>query len=552
MSGTSYRAIYTFVIAGVLAVGGQRGEALAAIPGFSSDIRTVALSGQPTPGLGPNIAFHSFGKPSLNLSGEAAFIATLTGVNSLRDSSIWRESTSGVQLTVQEFNQAPNPNSFLRFRDLSAPFLLSDGQLAFGGDLSTTQDRSGVWITAPSVVQQINGYGFPVPDANGEPLDDYTWSNFGIAAAYSSKVMLLGGAARHANGITLTGGYWLFKDGQIRFIVRSDAQAPGAAPGAVFRSIHTPVMNRFGHIAFQAEVTDSGFGTDNDGGIWTNREGDLQVLAHAGALAPEFGPGVTYEGFTLHHTAINDADQIVYHAFARGPGISATNSQGLVFDDGSTRRIVVQTGQSAPGSQSDLLFARLDFGDVALNAVGQVAFGGWITALGVPDQRKYGIWIEQSQGNLQPIARGGDPAPGGGLLRIDRQQPFVLNDQGQIAFAASLFENEGTGIWATDRLGVLQLIVRTGSQIEVSAGDIRTVSVVNFLHRDFDDGSSGLQDGLRAGMNNRGHIAFLAFFDDGSEGVFVSTAVAVPEPPAIGFLVVVIASLALLDQKKGV
>jgi hypothetical protein len=55
------------------------------------------------------------------------------------------------------------------------------------------------------------------------------------------------------------------------------------------------------------------------------------------------------------------------------------------------------------------------------------------------------------------------------------------------------------GIWATDRNGLLRLIVRKGDPVEVA-------------------------------FNDRGQLAFGAGFTDGSSGIFISDLVAIPEP----------------------
>ena len=39
-----------------------------------------------------------------------------------------------------------------------------------------------------------------------------------------------------------------------------------------------------------------------------------------------------------------------------------------------------------------------------------------------------------------------------------------------------------------------------------------------------------IEDGRRSGFNDRGQLAFWAQFTDGTEGVFVTNLVAVPEP----------------------
>jgi hypothetical protein len=118
-----------------------------------------------------------------------------------------------------------------------------------------------------------------------------------------------------------------------------------------------------------------------------------------------------------------------------------------------------------------------------------------------------------------------------------------LNDAGQIAFQAKLTDGTnsfGIGIWATDRAGVLQLIARTGDLLEVAPGDFRTIGGLLFgLYE-----PTGNSDGRGSGFNNLGQLAFWSSFTDGSSGIFVSNAVAVPEPSTILLLLSVACALA--------
>jgi hypothetical protein len=112
-----------------------------------------------------------------------------------------------------------------------------------------------------------------------------------------------------------------------------------------------------------------------------------------------------------------------------------------------------------------------------------------------------------------------------------------LNGAGQIAFAAKLTHpgvnlRNDYGIWAESIDGELTLIVRTGELLEVAPGDFRTIDRFQFI------GSSGNQDGRNSLFNERGQLAFGATFTDGTSGIFVSNAVAIPEPAALGLLLV--------------
>jgi hypothetical protein len=101
----------------------------------------------------------------------------------------------------------------------------------------------------------------------------------------------------------------------------------------------------------------------------------------------------------------------------------------------------------------------------------------------------------------------------------------TLNSAGQIAFRAGLTGTgvgaaNNLGIWATDQNGALQLIARTGSQLEIAPGVFRTTSDLGFA---LDSGNS---DGRASAFNDLGQLVFWASFTNGTQGVFVSSAVA--------------------------
>ena len=80
------------------------------------------------------------------------------------------------------------------------------------------------------------------------------------------------------------------------------------------------------------------------------------------------------------------------------------------------------------------------------------------------------------------------------------------------------------GIWATDETGALQLIARTGTQLEVAPGVFRTIGDLAFV------GDTGNGDGRASAFNNRGQLVFWASFTDLSQGIFVSNLVASLQP----------------------
>jgi hypothetical protein len=87
----------------------------------------------------------------------------------------------------------------------------------------------------------------------------------------------------------------------------------------------------------------------------------------------------------------------------------------------------------------------------------------------------------------------------------------------------------------------LQLIAREGDLLEIAPGDSRTVNLLYFLSRVPGTLPTGNSDGRPSAFNNLVQLAFQASFTDGSQGIFVSNRVAVPEPSSLVLLTLAIA-----------
>ncbi len=202
-----------------------------------------------------------------------------------------------------------------------------------------------------------------------------------------------------------------------------------------------------------------------------------------------------------------------------------------------------------PGTPSGVNYGNLFLtGIPVLNNAGQTAFVANLTGTGVDNTNNLGIWLEES-GILKLVSRRGNQAPGtpGGVNFASIGSGFVLNDAGQIAFLAALTgsgvdSTNDLGIWATDRSGDLQLVAREGDLLEVAPGDFRTISA---FYETLNSRSTGNSDGRRSQFNNRGQLVFRASFTDGTQGIFVSNRVAIPEPSSLALAAVAATLLAL-------
>ena len=125
----------------------------------------------------------------------------------------------------------------------------------------------------------------------------------------------------------------------------------------------------------------------------------------------------------------------------------------------ATVRTVALSGQLAPGTPSGVVYRDFNQVNFSLNDAGQVAFLGYVTytdGAGTVD----GLWSE-GFGSLAPVAREGEHPPDTTeIVRYNSFASTVLNNSGQIAFAAVVNDGIHTnsqGIWS-QRLGLLSLV----------------------------------------------------------------------------------------------
>jgi hypothetical protein len=303
---------------------------------------------------------------------------------------------------------------------------------------------------------------------------------------------------------------------------------------------------------FRGGLFGAGVDSTNNVGLWSDRNGALELIARAGDQAPGTLPGVRFTGAS-NPIAMNDAGHVAFGANLTGSGVGTANNVGIWADRGTGVQLVARSRDPAPGMPAGVNF-NSPFSPTVINTNGEVAF---VAALVGPNlgSNNAGIWSDVGGEGLKLIVREGQQAPGApaGVI-FESLQSFnapTLNTRGQIAFRALLngpgitLAND-SGLWAQDARGQLHLIVREGDSLDVSDDplnpELRTVIGFSFENR------SGNEDGVRSGFNELGQVGFLASFTNGTQGLFVSNLVAVPEP-AVCALVAVFAAALVLQRK---
>ena len=517
----------------------------------------MAFTGQAVPGTPSGVSYASFGSfhhrqpqfsfqycgPVLNDAGQTAFRANLTGngVDSTNNQGIWSEGSGSLTLVARTGTQPPAHPAGVNFAidpglELYSPVLSDAGQTAFYGALN--DGRVGLWSEGTGSLalvaadgQQAAGVGVGVVHsfANLDIFLETPVLNDAGQTAFRSY--LTGGGVNDTNNV----GLWSGSSGNTALVARLGSQAPGTPSGVTFGSPQPPVffytarflpvLNNVGQAAIYSQLTGSGVGSSNDAGIWSGDAGNVALVARTGSQAPGLPSGVGFSDVFLT-TAINSAGHLAFVAGLTGEN-STLHQDGIWSDRSGSLELVARRGNQAPGTPDGVKFDVLRM--EKLNDAGQIAFNALLTGIGLDSTNDRGIWLEDS-GNMTLVARAGNQAPGTpDGVNYSQFSPFqvgalTLTAAGQIVFGAALTgdgvdSTNDRGIWATDLTGATQLIVRTGEQLEVAPGDVRTVSDLNFV------GGTSNNNGWPSGFNNLGQLAFWASFTDGSQGVFVSNAV---------------------------
>src|SRR5262249_52642408 len=141
-------------------------------------------------------------------------------------------------------------------------------------------------------------------------------------------------------------------------------------------------------------------------GIWSGGTDTLELVARRGSHAPGTPGGVNFDAFSASSwPVLNDAGQLAFRANLTGTGVNSTNNLSIWAKRTDTLELVVRTGDPAAGTPSGVRFSDLSL--PTLNGAGQTAFRGFLTGTGVASTNNLGIWATDQSGALQLIARTG-------------------------------------------------------------------------------------------------------------------------------------------------
>lgn len=528
-------------------IGGAAFGIVAALLATGSPLRaevsfqTVALSGQQATGAMPGVNYLNFGIPALSASGESSFLATLagTGVTNGSDAGLWSGAPGGLALIAREGDHAPGTSNGITFSDFPSNPAISDaGATGFRAELDGTGaapgNRSGIWMGAADDIMLVAREGEQA--AGMDP--GVTYANFAIdTPALNARGQTAFLASVTGPGITASNdrALWFGAPGALALLAREGGPAPGMSANVNYSLFNSNVtLNAAGQSAFTATVSGPAVTSANDGAIWVAGASGATLLAREGSQAPGAPADVVFASFDAP-VALNGAGQATFLAELAGASVSTffttANYKGLWTGTPGNLAKLARLGDPAPGTETGTNY--FNFGtDIIVNDSGRSAF--------TAETRNFSMIVSGFSGigtgfpgAVSKLVRDGEAAPGAGAgVRFSNflYSPLAMNNRNEVVFFNTLFgsgvtnANDGS-LWFADPAGALSLIVREGSLLEVTPGDLRTIASLRF------DGGSTNPDSFRSGFNDLGQITFGASFTDGSSGIFLVT---VPEPgPAV-------------------
>jgi hypothetical protein len=414
----------------------------------SGTLDLVAREGDLAPDTPDGVRFIRFEDWKLNAGGTVAFHAHWTGSGNDRNEGIWKTSPAGLELVARTDVPAPD---FLPQTDIGGVYFLrmnDAGDVAFGGVIGPAggAGMGANWLSRNGSVETLMVEGMPAPGF--PPGDTIHAPSTNFVVTDSGTVVI-----RSSAGPSFDTGLWRFENGQLGLIVNPQI-APLGFPNAIDFDIGSFTASRHGEIAFNGRVwLDE---NTNAGGIWTEKDDEVSIVIKKGDQAAGAANGTTFSSLGISAgPIINDRDDLLFDA---------------IVDDGH----------------------------------------------GFNTLNRYGLWTRRN-GEIELVIRQGDQPPetpvGARFNASSYGWRAALNNRGQILITSALggvAPESDVGIWATDLLGTLQLIVREGDTLEVGEGDFRTVAVL---------GQSEISD--------RGEVVFWASFTDASAALLKSTRVAV-------------------------
>lgn len=487
-------------------------------------LRTVAESGQTAPGS--TLPFQFFANPSLDGAGNALVYGGL-GSAGQPQRGVWVERSPSTLEKIAVTGDPQPPSQSPHYHgpgfDTRLPLISNSGNVAFVSAFLDANGMGGIsvghWLAPPAgEMKLLSSFGFPVTGTTAPLLQP--------PPIWPTDV----NDAGQVSLIAATSIVYVASATQVRGVAASIAQAPGMS--GQYLEVSAPRLSELGLASWFGQALSNFVPTR---GVWKEASVGTGVLVAAqGQPAPGIA-GSQFLAFTKQN--IDNSGNVAFAAETTAPS-TAADSGIWAERPGMGLQPLILEGDLAPGAGPDARFANLDRFSLhaSFGSAGDVALRSALAGPGINAANDSGIWLAQADGNVRLVAREGQAAPGveAGVTfsGLNDASISLVNAHGLVAFLGFLTgpginASNDRGIWAETAGGELKLIARQGSLHQTATGDVLLSNL-------------SLGEG---GFSDSGHIAFLANLTaSGRSAVFVSSAVAIPEPATAGLACFLVAA----------
>ena len=444
---------------------------------------------------------------------------TGSGINASNNEGIWLTQTSGIDL-VDRTGRTLFPTA-VKSADLK--YLTSNAQ------------RTPAWIS------QLRGPGVTASNdaalLTGQPGTPTVLLREG-AVVINSDVAATLGKPRQANqnphisipltlkigtaGVTATNDSALFDTGSSTYTAREgDVSTTGALYGQFINRVARPETSNIAWTSFLQSSS-----TTNQA-IFSTLNG---AITRRGTSAPGTG-GVfsTFLGEAMNKTTAHT----VWRATVSGPGINASNNEGIWSDRSGFPDLVVKEGSLAFGlNDPDYKFTRfIAFG---IDDSDHVFLWAQIRGPGVNTSNDTGLWIIEGNNDPELLVREGDFIPGCGCACIGTILRVDFHHSGHYIFQATLVGGNFAGPTAATNVALFSgrtiaglpgevvrrqptVLFRKGARWDrAGAENISSLSIP----ADSVDVGGGLSTGVCHSINVSGDAAVQVGFQDGNAAIW--------------------------------
>ena len=411
----------------------------------------IVATGQHAPGTVDDVNFTTFDGLNFNDAGQVSFRAHTfgPGINFSNGSGIWSGSGDQLSLVARKSSQT-SASPFVVYGAMAFPRINEAGQTAF---MST---GAGLFIAdSGNAATPIVMVGDDAPDTEAgvtfNEFDERPVFNDAGQISFKAKVS---GPGTNGNNST---GIWSNANGPLTLIAREGTQATDLADGVLFGRVERPLLSNSGTTIFRSSFYSPGVPFSSGAGTWIHLNSNTSLLAKSGDPAPGFGPDVIFE--TISPTGISNEGKALILARVSGAGITYENRDGLWVSDGQTLSKLIQQGDPGPGTNMDEVFH--SFSKATVNNANQVAYSAFLRGPNVTTANDRVIIVQDlTTGMLTLIVREGDFIEvGEDEQRLVQHIEFFtdphkdlngFNDDGQVAFYA-LFQDGTNGVFLADQ-----------------------------------------------------------------------------------------------------